>query len=142
MRHITQTGLDLIKKFEGFSPTVYICPAGHKTIGYGHMVKKGEKFSKGIDEFEAQQLLQQDVEIAEQAVLRLISVPLTDNQFEALTSSGKRGKPHSPQNRASELPRTRLKQSLMLHFAVLFSNAHSFHRLSLRLLLLGEFIIQ
>jgi GH24 family phage-related lysozyme (muramidase) len=35
MRHITQDGIDLIKRFEGFSSTVYICPAGYPTIGYG-----------------------------------------------------------------------------------------------------------
>lgn len=86
MRHITQKGLDLIKKFEGFSPTVYLCPAGYKTIGYGHVVKDNEDFSTGITETESQQLLRQGVEIAEQAVLRLINVPLTDNQFDALVS--------------------------------------------------------
>jgi lysozyme len=39
MRHITQDGIDLIKRFEGFSSTVYICPAGYPTIGYGHLVR-------------------------------------------------------------------------------------------------------
>ena len=48
MRHITQEGIDLIKRFEGFSPTVYFCPAGYPTIGYGHVVKKGEDFTGGI----------------------------------------------------------------------------------------------
>ena len=43
MRHITQEGLDLIKRFEGFSPTIYICPAGYPTIGYGHVVLDEEK---------------------------------------------------------------------------------------------------
>ncbi len=38
MRHVTDAGLDLIKRFEGFSPTIYICPAGYPTIGYGHVV--------------------------------------------------------------------------------------------------------
>ena len=39
MRHITDEGLRLIQRFEGFSPTIYICPAGWPTIGYGHVVK-------------------------------------------------------------------------------------------------------
>ncbi len=43
MRHVTQEGLDLIKRFEGFSPTVYICPGGLPTIGYGHVVKDHER---------------------------------------------------------------------------------------------------
>ena len=86
MRHITQDGIDLIKRFEGFSPTVYFCPAGYPTIGYGHVVKKGEDFSAGITQDEAEKLLRIDAQIAERAVLRLITVPLTDGQFDALVS--------------------------------------------------------
>lgn len=86
MRHITQNGLDLIKRFEGFSRTVYFCPAGYPTIGYGHVVKDDEDFSSGVDEAQAEELLRQDAQIAERAVLRLIDVPLTDGQFDALVS--------------------------------------------------------
>ncbi len=86
MRHITQNGIDLIKRFEGFSRTVYFCPAGYPTIGFGHVVKPYEDFSAGIDEAQAEELLRQDAVIAERAVLRLISVPLTDGQFDALVS--------------------------------------------------------
>ncbi|WP_375639627.1 MULTISPECIES: lysozyme [unclassified Bartonella] len=84
MRHITQNELDLIKRFEGFSRTVYFCPAGYPTIGYGHVVKNDEDFSAGIDETQAEELLRQDATIAERAVLHLINVPLTDGQFDAL----------------------------------------------------------
>ena len=86
MRNITQNGLDLIKRFEGFSRTVYFCPAGYPTIGYGHVVKDDEDFSAGIDESQAEELLRQDAQIAERTVLRLINVPLTDGQFDALVS--------------------------------------------------------
>jgi len=85
MRHVTQEGLDLIKRFEGFSSTVYICPAGYPTIGYGHLVRSGESFNE-ISETEAEELLRKDVESAERAVLRLVNVPLTDGQFDALVS--------------------------------------------------------
>jgi lysozyme len=88
MRHITQEGLELIKRFEGLSPTVYICPAGYPTIGYGHVVKpqEREQFAGGITTEQAETLLRQDVQTAERAVLRLITVPLTDGQFDALVS--------------------------------------------------------
>jgi len=86
MRHITNEGLNLIKRFEGFSETVYICPAGYPTIGYGHVVKDHENFSCGISEEEAEDLLREDTQVAENAVLRLITVPLTDGQFDALVS--------------------------------------------------------
>ena len=88
MRHITQEGLDLIKRFEGFSSTVYICPAGYPTIGYGHVVRDEEKgrFDTGIDQEQGEELLRRDAHVAERAVLRLITVPLTDGQFDALVS--------------------------------------------------------
>jgi lysozyme len=85
MRHITQAGLDLIKSFEGFSPTVYLCSAGVPTIGYGHAIKHGESFTS-ITEEDAENILAKDVEIAEKGVLRLINVPLSDGQFNALAS--------------------------------------------------------
>ena len=88
MRRITEDGLRLIRRFEGFSATPYICPAGYPTVGYGHVVKpqEMERFAAGITEDEANALLQKDVGVAERAVLRLISVPLTDGQFDALVS--------------------------------------------------------
>ena len=86
MRQITQDGLDLIKRFEGFSRTIYMCPAGHPTIGYGHVVTSDEDFIVGIDAEQADELLRQDAGIAERAILRLINVPLTDGQFDALVS--------------------------------------------------------
>ena len=88
MRHVTEEGLNLIKRFEGFSSTIYICPAGYPTIGYGHVVLAHEQdqFATGITQAEATELLRKDVRIAERAVLRLISVPLTDGQFDALIS--------------------------------------------------------
>ncbi len=88
MRHITQAGLELIKRFESFSSRIYICPAGYPTIGYGHVVREfeKEKFAAGITIQEGEILLRQDTQIAEQAVCRLIIVLLTDGQFDALVS--------------------------------------------------------
>lgn len=88
MRQITDEGIDLIKRFEGFSSSIYICPAGYPTIGYGHVIRDGEKqrFAEGINKEEGEELLRQDVRCAEQGVLRLIDVPLTDGQFNSLVS--------------------------------------------------------
>lgn len=88
MRHISKDGLNLICRFEGFSPVIYICPAGYPTIGYGHLITEAnkEQFLDGVDEDEALELLRKDVAVAERAVLRLISVPLTQGQFDALVS--------------------------------------------------------
>jgi lysozyme len=88
MRHVSKQGLDLICRFEGFSPVIYICPAGYPTIGYGHLITEAnkERFLDGVDEDEALELLRKDVALAERAVLRLITVPLTQGQFDALVS--------------------------------------------------------
>ena len=88
MRYITREGLDLIKRFEGFSPEIYTCPVGYPTIGYGHLVldRERDRFAGGISREEAEELLKRDVLWAEKGVLRLISVPLTDGQFDALVS--------------------------------------------------------
>lgn len=88
MRHITDTGLNLIKRFEGFSSEIYICPGGYPTVGYGHLVRDHEKlfFDGGISREKAEELLRGDVRSAECAVLRFIRVPLRDGQFDALVS--------------------------------------------------------
>ena len=88
MRHITQHGINLIKRFEGFEPRIYLDAAGLPTIGYGHLLRPGEAemFANGISEAAGEALLIKDVLLAEQTVLRLITVPLTDGQFDALVS--------------------------------------------------------
>lgn len=88
MRHITQEGLNLIKRFEGFKSEIYLDAAGLPTIGYGHLIRKGEHkmFENGISEAAGEALLIKDVLLAEQAVCRLINVPLSNGQFDALVS--------------------------------------------------------
>jgi len=83
----SQTGLALIKKYEGFSAKTYLCPARKPTIGYGHLIKTGEKFPpSGITEEVADDLLKQDVGVAENAINELVTAELTQNQFDALAS--------------------------------------------------------
>ena len=60
-------------------------PSG-ATIGYGHLIKNGEDFRNGISEAKATELLRTDIAIAERAVRDNITVPLSQNQFDALTS--------------------------------------------------------
>lgn len=80
-------GVALIQRYEGFSPVIYRCPAGVPTIGYGHAVRAGEGFPpQGITRARAQEILEQDVQRTAQAVSRLITVPLTQHQVDALVS--------------------------------------------------------
>ncbi|MBI4968157.1 MAG: lysozyme [Rhodospirillales bacterium] len=90
MRHVTEQGLALIKRFEGFSATPYLCPAGWWTIGWGTIHGLfGQPVTAAtppVTEEEAETLLRRDVAVAERAVLRLIAVPLSDVRFDALAS--------------------------------------------------------
>ena len=83
---INEAGLALIKHFEGFSQEIYLCAAGKRTIGYGHLLKNGEDFKGGITLNAAENLLLDDLRNAEMAVKRLISEKINDNQFSALMS--------------------------------------------------------
>ena len=38
-----EAAMDLIKRWEGLSLSPYICPGGHPTIGYGHLITEREK---------------------------------------------------------------------------------------------------
>ena len=80
-----EAGLEIIKRFEGFSPIAYLCPAGYSTIGYGHLIKQNEVF-ESITLAEAEELLIKDLRKAENSVKKLIYQPLNENQFSALVS--------------------------------------------------------
>lgn len=54
------------------------------TIGYGHLIKNYEDFINGISEDKAIELLRADIAIAERAVKNNISIPLKQNQYDAL----------------------------------------------------------
>jgi lysozyme len=81
---LSEEGLELIKKFEGFRDHVYRDVAGFPTIGYGHLVKPTESFPAGLTEPQAAAILATDVQQAEEAVARLVKVALTQGQFDAL----------------------------------------------------------
>ncbi|MGA2690116.1 MAG: lysozyme [Candidatus Korobacteraceae bacterium] len=76
-------GLALTEQFEGLQLTAYQDPVGVWTIGYGHT---GADVQPGltITQEQASDLLLQDVAGAVAAVNRLVTVPLTQNQFDAL----------------------------------------------------------
>ena len=77
--------INFIKKFEGYSSHAYICLAGKKTIGYGHVLKEKENIET-ISEEKAEELLYDDINKASCSVIRNISAKLTQGQFVALTS--------------------------------------------------------
>ena len=86
MIYIPELAIQLIKKYEGFSSAAYICPAGYKTIGYGHLIKHGEVFDHHISLQSAEELLESDLQFYIAALCHLISVKLNEKQFSALLS--------------------------------------------------------
>jgi lysozyme len=80
-------GIELIKRFEGFKPTIYDAnpPTGDWTIGYGHKIKPGEKFTT-VTTDQATKLLIKDIGFAEERVRSHINFPLKQHQFDALVS--------------------------------------------------------
>jgi GH24 family phage-related lysozyme (muramidase) len=52
--------IEELKKQEGFVNRRYICPGNQLTIGYGHVIKKGEKIPQIIEESYADSLLRKD----------------------------------------------------------------------------------
>jgi len=78
-----QTGLDLLRQFEGFRSSPYKDEGGKLTIGYGHLIKLGEKFTV-LTQAQANDLLSKDVSIAEAGVRRRVKAELTDNQYAAI----------------------------------------------------------
>ena len=82
---ISQSGLDLIKSFEGFSATPYADASG-QSIGFGHFILPGESFPSAISEAQATDILLSDSAKAQKAISDYVTVPLNQNQYDALTS--------------------------------------------------------
>lgn len=88
---ISENGLNLIKDFEGFSSTPYLCPAGIPTIGYGSTYyEDGTKVTlkdKPITEERATELLEFVAnKTFSENINKVVKVPLNQNQFDALVS--------------------------------------------------------
>jgi|SRR5262252_999770 len=90
MRIIGTRGLELVKHFESLRLYAYQDPVGVWTIGWGHTGLKHEDGTvhrgRKITEQEAENLLVHDMKHFCSRVEKLITVALTDDQFDALVS--------------------------------------------------------
>jgi lysozyme len=82
---LSDDGLQKIATREGFSRFSYPDASG-RSIGYGHFIKPGEQFSEPMSETTAREILRRDAQIASDAVRAYVTVPLAQNQFDALAS--------------------------------------------------------
>jgi len=87
---ISNKGIALIRKFEGFSATPYQCSAGKWTLGFGSTYHPDgtpvSKNDKSVTIAQAVELLKATLGKYEDAVNAAVTVPLTQDQFDALTS--------------------------------------------------------
>lgn len=86
--NVSQKGLDLVKRFEGYSSHAYLCPANKITIGWGHC-SKDLKLGQTITEAEAEKLLKKDLnQFASKITYSLEQdhITVNQNQFDALCS--------------------------------------------------------
>jgi lysozyme len=82
---ISQAGIDLIKRYEGFVSKPYLCPAGVWTVGYGS-TRGVTRDTPPVTKEQAEEILRRDVESAEAAVMRLCPSLKKQNRFDAIVS--------------------------------------------------------
>ena len=75
-------GTEILKYFEGCKLTAYQDSVGVWTIGYGHT--KGVHDGMTITQEQAEQMLLTELEEYEGYIESMVTVPLTQNQFDAL----------------------------------------------------------
>ena len=83
--NVSQKGIELVKRYEGFISKTYLCPAGYKTIGFGHRTDE----MTTITEPEAENLLRRDLNKFASKIsysLEQDKITVNQNQFDALCS--------------------------------------------------------
>ena len=83
---ISENGLALIRTFEGYSPFIYKDSAGLDTIGYGHLVVKGDNIPEPLLPEDANKILLKDTEKAVKGLNKYTHVTLKQNQADSLIS--------------------------------------------------------
>ena len=87
---ISNEGLQLIKKYEGYKTTPYRCPAGLYTVGYGHLIGNGlqlpDEWNRTFSLGEIDALLRSDLVRFERGVQRYTTVHLLKSQSDSLVS--------------------------------------------------------
>ena len=82
--------LEMLAHHEGVRQKPYKCPAGLWTVGVGHLIGDGKSLPDSWNRIfsleEVYAILAKDVERFERGVSRLITIPLRQNEMDALIS--------------------------------------------------------
>ena len=88
--HINEAGLELIKHYEGWRKSVYLCSAARATIGWGSTWdRNGDAVTlKHLDitKKQGEYLLIREVRHSEAEIRKLVKTELTENMFSSLCS--------------------------------------------------------
>jgi lysozyme len=84
--HISENGLRMIERFEGFVDHQYNDGTGVMTIGYGTTSADISPLPRSLTQAQAEQLLRERLARKYEPAVNGLGVPLTQNQFDALMS--------------------------------------------------------
>jgi lysozyme len=84
LHRLSPRGKSLIKSWEKLMLTAYKDQGGKDTIGWGHLMKKGEP--RTINLAQAEQLLADDLAWVGEALYSTIKVPVSQDEYDALYS--------------------------------------------------------
>ncbi len=79
-----ETGLNLIKGYEGLRMSAHYTPNEEWTVGYGH--SRSARHGMHVTETDAERLLRDDVSPIEQLIADTVRTPLNQNEHDALVS--------------------------------------------------------
>jgi lysozyme len=87
--NVSSKAVAVIKRYEqgpkgGFAPFPYICPTGHNTVGWGHVILPTDHFTYPMDAATADAVLTADLNKVAAQVSALLTVTPTQDQFDAL----------------------------------------------------------
>lgn len=83
--HVSERGVNLVARFEGFRSKPYRDAVGVWTIGYGHTAGVSAS-SAAISRADAKRLLRRELDTVYAPAVRALGLRLTQNQFDALVS--------------------------------------------------------
>ena len=78
------TGLNLIKGYEGLRMSAHYAPTEQWTVGYGHV--SSARHGMSVTEGDAERLLKDDIQPIEQLISDTVRAPLNQNEHDALVS--------------------------------------------------------
>ena len=79
---ISETGLKLIKAFEGYRPVDRELVTGQRIVGYGHRLYSEDAII--MDKSEAEEVLRSDLEPFEDMINSEVHAPISQSQFLSL----------------------------------------------------------